>query len=706
MGTALPALLLVVMLAVPAAVLLPRDESGPRAPLSWAGGTELRGLTGSGGSGPRYVAAWTVAPAGPSARFDPAVAFDPSLNATILFGGAYCITQGSCGSLGDTWELRQGVWTNLTADLAVAPSPRAFAGMGWDPVSHDLVLFGGGGAGSDFNDTWAFSGTSWELLDTPVAPPPLDSMSFVPMGNGTFLLFGGRIDLAPNRPATDSGQTWELVNDSWVNRTSNYSGAPDPRFQAAATYDPSRDQALVFGGWDATVLGRDDTWTFSWSGGWRSLPTANVPPGRVDASFAYDPFLGADVLYGGRNSGGLLSDTWYLAGGAWYDESQSPADPPGPLVGGAAWYDGASDLLDLFGGSASWLETDTGAAWMLPPTLGGTIDLRSSSVETGEPVGFSASSVRAIPGYPVTFAWAFGDGQHGLGIPQVHEYSAPGIYEVTLWTNDSLGRSNETNATLTLLPRLTLPVILSAPASVTPGATWSVTSAPSGGIPPYTYAYSGLPLGCLSVDAPSLSCRPTETGAFTIVLTVMDSAGLTAEARTNLTVGSPAVEVEAFWAQPDPVPTGDSTTLRLVLGPAPGAVVVAYTGLPPGCASSNTTQLTCTPSRPGNYTVNVTVHLPGGPEANRSLALEVSTSPSTSPTTSPALLLGAGVGAGAAGGALGVWALLRRRRSVPSEETPSTDPAPWSEESSTDPEPAVGGEETATPSEPLPDDPS
>jgi hypothetical protein len=104
-----------------------------------------------------------------------------------------------------------------------------------------------------------------------------------------------------------------------------------------------------------------------------------------------------------------------------------------------------------------------------------------------------------------------------------------------------------------------------------------------------------------------------------------------------------------------------------------GATPLAYvfTGLPPGCRSSNFSVLTCTPSASGSYDVNVTVTDELGRSQSSTIALgvEPAVAPSPPGSTPPAALplsllelLAVSLAAGAAAGAGAAVLALRARR--------------------------------------------
>lgn len=61
------------------------------------------------------------------------------------------------------------------------------------------------------------------------------------------------------------------------------------------------------------------------------------------------------------------------------------------------------------------------------------------------------------------------------------------------------------------------------PETVTLGEATYLNASVSGGTLPYSYAWT-LPSGCLAVDSANISCKPNESGTFTIRLTVSDTS--------------------------------------------------------------------------------------------------------------------------------------------------------------------------------------
>ncbi len=194
-------------------------------------------------------------------------------------------------------------WANVGAPGASAPGPRSAAQIAYDPALQSVILFGGDAGGG-----------------------------------------------AP------SADTWEFVNNVWIDLTAGLARAPPARFGGALTYDSVDATLVLFGGsTGASVL--NDTWTFDGTA-WTQLPSAVAPSPRAFAQMTYDPSDGYVVLFGGGsapNAGvatSVSSDTWEFRGGAWVNVTSQLSIAPPPTTGGTFSWDPQDSVLVLNGGSS------------------------------------------------------------------------------------------------------------------------------------------------------------------------------------------------------------------------------------------------------------------------------------------------------------------------------------------------------------------
>ncbi len=192
--------------------------------------------------------------------------------------------------------------------------------------------------------------------------------------------------------------------------------------------------------------------------------------------------------------------------------------------------------------------------------------------------------------------------------------SAAGSTSVNVLVTDSHGLTATQSLTLTVNPSGGGPAIASFSASPNPVATGSVVRfsvSVSGGTPPYSYSYLGLPLGCSSINTEYLNCTPTTSGNFTVQITVTDSVARSISASAHLEVTSPsgsgAPVLGVFTASPNPVTQGSQVSFSISVTGGSGPFSFTYAGLPAGCANQNLSHFSCNPSSSGTFTVVVTV---------------------------------------------------------------------------------------------------
>ena len=96
-----------------------------------------------------------------------------------------------------------------------------------------------------------------------------------------------------------------------------------------------------------------------------------------------------------------------------------------------------------------------------------------------------------------------------------HVYGTPGSYSAQVWVNDSAGVS--TKSTVLVSIDTALQVALSV-SNATPvlGQSIAIDVNATGGVAPYTYAYVGLPPGCVSVNGSTIGCFPTQAGYYNL----------------------------------------------------------------------------------------------------------------------------------------------------------------------------------------------
>jgi hypothetical protein len=384
----------------------------------------------------KSVLTWEIASAGqsPPPLTNASMVYDNDTQTVVLFGG-----ETASGALSNnTWVWNGSTWTDLPGSRVQAPPARQLAAMAFDPVLHQLILFGGEGAGGiALGDTWAWNGASWYQI-TPFAsqvPPARFGASMTFDNNGQIVLFGGTgyssqpaasssttpgATTAPttttsptSAPATTSSTTSAALvlgppiplSDTWIWTGAGWAPVtgpgPSARSEAAMAYDSTTGQTVLFGGQSGpvgSVTSRllADTWTWNGSRWSERKPTA-VPPARVGATLSDGPDLAAVVMFGGAGTSSEYADTWLWTGSNWL---RAPAiGLPLPTRSAAAAYDKTTGSELVFGGSSGG--SAQGTAYLLVVSDKGASAVTSLTTTT-RPAGHQPTSSSTSGGHSST----------------------------------------------------------------------------------------------------------------------------------------------------------------------------------------------------------------------------------------------------------------------------------------------------------------
>lgn len=209
----------------------------------------------------------------PDIRNFSAMAYDPILKKTVLFGGYY-----NNNYRNDTWTWNGTEWTELKVDSKRRPPNRGQHAMWYDPILKKIVIYSGIGRPNldaritRYSDMWTFDGSGWTLLEASAAP----GMRFgaqvgVNPVTGKTLLFGGLI--ARPRENDPSGKTlqqlyvndtWEWNGTAWTQLTpGDATPQPDVRENGSMAWDPVAQQLILYAGYGEGFY-RSDVW--AWDG--------------------------------------------------------------------------------------------------------------------------------------------------------------------------------------------------------------------------------------------------------------------------------------------------------------------------------------------------------------------------------------------------------------------------------------------------------
>lgn len=312
---------------------------------------------GAPASATTRVRAWTSLPAGPSARLDHSAIYDPVGQRMIVFGGLTPL-----GAVGDLWELTlpssgTPMWTQLTPS-GIAPSARWGHSAIYDPVGHQMIVFGGEDGGPNLPTTvhaLRLDSLSWTTLSPSGSPPGRYDHSAVYIPNPStprMILFGGydRNDAL--------GDLWELTlpasgSPTWT-QLSPSGTPPGPHYNHVLVYDSPNGRLLAFGGNDAGALGDpydNRVWELRLNPlQWTLLSPTVSPSPRYGAAGIFDATHGRLTLFGGNDENSPLDDAfWVLGSSSWSTPAVSGIRPVGRF-GHSAVYDELNRRMVIFGG--------------------------------------------------------------------------------------------------------------------------------------------------------------------------------------------------------------------------------------------------------------------------------------------------------------------------------------------------------------------
>ena len=295
---------------------------------------------GPGGGSGGACSVWSTEAAGvPSTSGGAAVAQDGSEpgSPVVLFGGI--------GNESKTW-----LWSALGQRWALAqpsasPPGRSDAALEYDPITHDLLLYGGVLAnGRAANDTWAWNGCTWKRERQQAGGPPGGRTAGMVWDNALNRMVLLTYDLAAGPEATE---TWTWNGSGWSLGASP-SASPGARGLVVAE-DPVTEWpiAVSLNGTQSEPDAPSTTWT--WDGtAWQKVATVHSPQAAAPAAMAIDPQTNQLVLTSpSRQPGSSTNQTW-----TWDGEDWSLLNDQGAPIPGAAVDDNVDGILEAFGWAA------------------------------------------------------------------------------------------------------------------------------------------------------------------------------------------------------------------------------------------------------------------------------------------------------------------------------------------------------------------
>ncbi|MCI4345933.1 MAG: hypothetical protein L3K07_04190 [Thermoplasmata archaeon] len=481
-------------------------------------------------------------------------------------------------------------WVNVTPGIPVQPPARANASGSWDPTDGEYLLFGGEVNGQVLGDTWVFRGGQWATVHSTFNPAPRygAGLAFDPVDNYT-VLFGG--SNSTSRPTSTVNDTWSFAQGQWTRLTPTT--PPRGRTFPSMAFDPLAGRVIMFGGLFALNQSAS-TWGYV-SGNWSSLVAGGPgePPDRFGGSMAFDASAGHLIMFGGLDPQTkipiTLNDTWSFAWsgpvvggtGTWTNLNLTLA--PSTRYDAAMAYDASESAIVLFGG-ATLTGVPLGDTWLWSPTgwskLSFNVGTQSPTVRYGSALAPSPS-----PG------------------------ASPNSVSPPLLLFSGLGRGSQLAEDTWFFGSLSLaalPPRIDRP-GLDVGTRGTVSELAFGGATPYTYSWNLLPPGCPAPNRVSFTCTPSVANTYQISATVKDALGASMTSTATPWVVNAPPSVAAFTMLPSPAVVSQRVSVNVTVAGGTGPFSFRFAGLPPGCASQNSTGFSCFPQATGSFSVIVNI---------------------------------------------------------------------------------------------------
>jgi hypothetical protein len=210
---------------------------------------------------------------------------------------------------------------------------------------------------------------------------------------------------------------------------------------------------------------------------------------------------------------------------------------------------------------------------------------------------------------PYSTRWTL-DGRFTLSTSNRWNFTSltPGNYTIVAYGVDAQGDALASSPLKIIVPY----PLKAAPPSLAPGPHVDVgqsvtfSAKTSGGLPPLTFRWTGLPAGCPALNASSISCSPTAPGNTTVRLTVIQGNGSSSSPAGLAVVVDPAlrISIRATGTLGD---VGQQVGFVASASGGSGGFTYAWYNLPGTCFGSDGQEV-CALNTSGQFVVNAAVN--------------------------------------------------------------------------------------------------
>ena len=268
----------------------------------------------------------------------------------------------------------------------------------------------------------------------------------------------------------------------------------------------------------------------------------------------------------------------------------------------------------------------------------------TDSVDAGQTVTLSTSVAGGAGGGALVWHGLPPGCPAGTGPTLTCTASQAGSYSVLVSGTDGNGvpfTSSPLSLTVFRDPTVDLPLVSHDSRDV--GQTVSFQAGASNGTGDYSrFLWSGLPTGsCSGLATASVVCALSAAGTYNISVAVTDTNGMSSSPSRPVTlVVAPALVVSPPAVTPGRTLVGTTVTFQANLTGGAGPLTFTWHGLPPGCAPTNRSSLSCPVQTEGTYAIWYQVRDQNGVSSTSGATLLAMAPVSLPPPPSPPTVLG------------------------------------------------------------------
>jgi hypothetical protein len=557
-------------------------------------------------------------PHGPPGLVAPSMAYDPAAHGIVLFGGQSSQSQG--GGTNETWLWSNWTWTRLL--LPWSPPSVTEAQMAWDPTVGGLVLTGGidvggeTGPGSARNSSYALVAGGWTNLTTAASfPGAVGAGIGVEPSSGSLLLFGGSVD------GTADGSTWMLGREPPVliapSRTLEDVGVPFGLTDPLGTTAANEQIAWTFGD-GGHAEGPNATHSFASPGTF----TVNLTGSLSGSGGTEDGWAQTDVSVLADPVAPVALGNTFVDVNDYASATASPSLGLGPYNVSWSFGDGSGQV----GGWSIQHRYLTPGNFSLSATVTDSLGGRSTSTvpvhvqpyprvgllttQEAYDLGQSIHLTAATENGSAPFRFSYSGLPPGCASANVSNYtcepSDTGAYAVQVTILDANGLhvtsgqvivriAPPLNGTLSLSSR-----VIDLGSNVTLAA--NLLSDGSGNAS--MEVRSSLP--CRWLTPFEQLCTPLAAGTYSVTGLVSDLSGATVVLTPTALVVNPALRLNASVPL-TPVPRGSPVELSVTVAGGTPPLHIDFVSVPRGCYALNATAYRCDLELAGTYDLTASV---------------------------------------------------------------------------------------------------